>query len=191
MIRSVDQLSSEWLTAVLHNNGDLTRGCVKSYALGTGQSNWSESANLRLTYSDDARGARPKRLFLKMVDTGAFSSDEFFGESEVTYYMRDYVDLPQAPLLRCYDGEFSAEQGRYHLLLDDVSESHVEAAQKEPVLDYGVALAEGLAALYARWWGAERLAEARAAMWGTIMSWFQGRGNGRFILSIANRLIGA
>ena len=53
-------------------------------------------------------------------------------------------------------------QQRYHLLLEDVSQTHVEAADKPPTLAYGLALAEGLAALHARWWGAGRLAQANA-----------------------------
>jgi hypothetical protein len=51
------------------------------------------------------------------------------------------------------------EQRRYHLLLDDLSESHVEAKHKEPTLEYGHALAEALACLHAHRWGARRIAE--------------------------------
>lgn len=138
-----------------------------SYELGKGQGNWSENANLKVAYSDGARGSLPQRLFLKMVDTGASSSDESFGASEVTYYTRDYVDVENAPLLTHYDGAYSEALGRYHLLLEDVSESHVEAAEKEPTLAYGLALAEGLAALHGRWWGAKGLAEANAPMHST------------------------
>jgi hypothetical protein len=90
--------------------------------------------------------------------------DEFFGPSEVTYYTRDYVGVAGAPLIRCYNAAYSEAKQRYHLLLDDVSESHVEAAQKAPTLEYGLALAEGLAVLHAHWWGAQRLAEAGAPM---------------------------
>ena len=53
---------------------------------------------------------------------------------------------------------------RYHILLDDVSETHIIAREKEPALEYGLALAEGLAALHARWWGADGLAAAGTAM---------------------------
>jgi hypothetical protein len=109
-------------------------------------------------------GALPGRLFLKMVDTDASSSDEFFGPSEVTYYTRDYIDVPAAPLVRCYDAAFSEEQRRYHLLFDNLSETHVEATEKAPTLEYGMALAEGLAVMHARWWGAQRLAEAGEPM---------------------------
>jgi hypothetical protein len=95
-----------------------------------------------------------------MVNTDL--DDEFFGPSEVAYYTRDYKDVEDAPLIRCYDAAFSEELKRYHVLLDDVSGTHVEAAQKAPTLEYGLALAEGLAVMHARWWGAQRLAEADA-----------------------------
>jgi hypothetical protein len=87
---------------------------------------------------------------------------ESFGDSEVTYYTRDYVGLAGAPLLRCYDAVYSAARQRYHLLLDDVSETHTEADQQEPTLEYGLALADGLAVMHARFWGADRLSEAGA-----------------------------
>lgn len=161
VITHVDQVSSEWLTAVLSRSGALTRGAVDSFAVDTGGGNWSTSASLRLRYSDDAQGARPERLFLKMVDTDT-GDGEFFGDSEVTYYTRDYVDVPHAPLLRCYDAVYSAARQRYHLLLDDVTETHTTALEQGPTLAYGLALAEGLAALHGRWWGAARLAEAKA-----------------------------
>jgi Ser/Thr protein kinase RdoA (MazF antagonist) len=142
---------------VLTNSDALTSGVVTSFEFGEGQGNWSENANLNITYADGSQGACPKCLFLKMVDTGASSSDEFFGASEVTYYTRDYVDVENAPLLTCYDGAYSESLGRYHPLLEDVSETHVEAAEKEPTLEYGLALAEGLAALHGRWCGVAQL----------------------------------
>lgn len=163
VITSVEQVTAEWLTSVLAASGALTHGAVASVEWGKGQGNWSTSATLTLTYTDEARGSLPRRLFLKMVDTD-IGDGEFFGESEVTYYTRDYVDVKNAPLLRCYDGAYSEKLNRYHLLLDDVSESHVVAAEKEPTLEYGLALAEGMAALHARWWGHQRLAEAGAAI---------------------------
>ena len=160
MITSIDQVSSEWLTSILAKSGALLGGKVKSFEFGTGQGNWSTSASIFLKYTNDAKGSLPKRLFLKMVNTDL--EDEWFGDSEVNYYTRDYVDVPEAPLLRCYDAAYSKDINRYHLLLDDVSETHIEAAEKKPTLEYGLALAEGLAILHARWWGAQRLLEASA-----------------------------
>lgn len=163
IITSVEYITAEWLTFVLARSGALTQGQVKSFELNPGQGNWSSSANLAVKYTGEARGQLPQRLFLKMVDADT-GDDEFFGESEVTYYTRDYVDVKNAPLIHCYDAAYSAELQRYHVLLDDVSETHIEAAEKEPNLDYGLALAEGLAALHAHWWGAQRLAESGASI---------------------------
>jgi hypothetical protein len=160
VITSLDQVTAEWLTGVLADSDALTNGSVAAFDVDAGRGNWSTSASLNLRYADGSEGAMPQRLFLKMVN--ADLEDEFFGPSEVTYYTRDYVGVEDAPLIRCYSAAYSAEQQRYHLLLDDLSETHVEAAEKAPTLEYGLALAEGLAVMHARWWGAQRLAEVQA-----------------------------
>jgi hypothetical protein len=161
VITSLDQVTTKWLTFILTQSGALTHGAIQSFELGTGQGNWSTSANLKVTYTDDGQGTLPAHLFLKMVDTDT-GDGEFFTDSEVAYYTRDYVDVENAPLLRCYDAAYSKELYHYHLLLEDVSETHIEAYDKKPTLEYGLALAEGLAILHARWWGKDRLAEAGA-----------------------------
>ncbi len=161
VITGLEQVTTEWLTSALTRSGALTRGGVAAFEVDTGRGNWSTSGTLRLRYSPNAEGKQPARLFLKLVDTDT-GDGEFFGPSEVDYYTRDYVDAPGVPLLRCYDGQYSAALQRYHLLLEDVSQTHVEAADKAPTLSYGLALAEALATLHARWWGAARLPEANA-----------------------------
>lgn len=161
VITHLDQVTPEWLTAVLRRSGALESGRVTGFDVATGRGNWSTSGTLTLDYSPDATGERPPRLFLKLVDTD-LGDGEYFGPSEVDYYTRDYLDVPDAPLLRRYDGRYDPDLNRYHLLLEDVSPSHVEAATKPQSLDYGLALADGLAALHARWWGAGPLATAGA-----------------------------
>jgi hypothetical protein len=161
VITHLDQVTPEWLTAILRRSGALTRGAVESFEADAGRGNWSTSGSLSLRYSPDAEGERPPRLFLKLVDTD-LGDGEFFGPSEVEYYTRDYLDVPDAPLLRCYDGRFSPTRQRYHLLLEDVAPTHVIACDRPPTLDYGLALAEAFAALHVRWWGADRLATAGA-----------------------------
>ena len=162
VISSLDQATTAWLTAVLSRSGALTRGSVAALEIDSGSGAWSKNGRLRLRYADGAEGSLPANLFLKMVDIGAPDAMETFDDSEVTYYTRDYNDVPGAPLVRCYDAAYSAAQRRYHLLLDDVSATHVPAYEKQPDLAYGLALAEALAALHARWWGAEGLAGAGA-----------------------------
>jgi len=158
VIVQIDQITPAWLTDVLTISGALESGEVESFEMGTGMRLLSTNARLTLTYTSDSRGQMPKKLFLKMVDID--QDDEFFGPSEVFYYIRDYVGVWDAPLIRHYDAEYDAEQGRYHILMDDVSETHTEAKNKTPTLEYGFALADGLAAMHARWWGRDRLGDA-------------------------------
>lgn len=161
VITHIDQVTPEWLTAVLRRSGALSGGTVDAFDVDAGRGNWSTSGALRLRYSADAAGERPPRLFLKLVNTD-LGDGEFFGPSEVDYYTRDYLDVPDAPLLRCYDGLYSPSQRRYHLLLEDISPTHTTACERTPSLEYGLALADAFAVLHARWWGADRLAEAGA-----------------------------
>lgn len=151
VITHIDQVDPRWLSGVLSAGPALTAGAVAAVDVEGGRSNWATNARLRLRYTLDARGTLPPQLFLKLVNTAL--DGESFGPSEVTYYTEDYVDVPDAPLVRCYHAAWSEPLQRYHLLLDDHGDSHVTALEKAPTPDYGLALMDGLAALHARWWG--------------------------------------
>ncbi len=158
VITNVDEVTPEWLTDVLTISGALQSGAVESFEVDTGVRLLSTNARLKLAYAPGSQGDMPQKLFLKMVDID--QDDEFFGPSEVYYYIRDYMGVWDAPLIRHYDAAYSAEMGRYHVLMDDVSGTHIEAREKTPRLEYGLALADGLAAMHARWWGRDRLGDA-------------------------------
>jgi hypothetical protein len=160
-----DQVTAEWLTRVLTRSGALADGEVAALAMEAQERNLSTSAQLRPGYSAESRGDRPDHLFLKMVNMD--QQEATLSPAEVEYYTRNYVDLAGAPLVRCYDAAYSATQRRYHLLLDDLSISHVAAWDKTPTLEYGLALAEALASLHAHRWGVERIAAAGHAIPGT------------------------
>ncbi|KAA3661585.1 MAG: aminoglycoside phosphotransferase family protein [Chloroflexi bacterium] len=161
VITNLEQVTPEWLTAVLTQSGALIEGEVIDFEANDGSGHWSQNAQLTITYSNQALGECPTRLFLKLVDTDT-GDGEFFLPSEVTYYTQDYIDLPDAPLVRCYDGAYDAAQNRYHLLLSDKSETHIAAYDLLPSLAHGQAVAEALATLHAHWWGNERLKQIGA-----------------------------
>ncbi len=160
VIHSVDQITSGWLTDVLHASGALEAGEVESIKAETTVRELSANVRLDVTYTAAARGPMPRRLFLKMVNIDM--EEEFFGPSEVNYYARDYAGVSGVPLIRAYDAVYSESLGRYHVLMDDVTESHVPAYTKTPTLEYGMALTEGLAVMHAHWWGRKRLDAAGA-----------------------------
>lgn len=156
VIVNPEAVEPAWLTAVLTKAGALIDGEVLDVVCRTYDGNWSSNAFLTLQYSDDAVGECPKQLFLKT------SSD--FGPSEVFYYTRDYIDVAAAPLVRCFDARYDEDQRCYHLLLEDLSTTHELVLHQPANLAYAEALADGFAAMHARWWGAERFTQIGETM---------------------------
>jgi hypothetical protein len=148
-------LDAARLTATLRRVGALVAGAVAAVEVETGEGSWSRNARLRVSYAPGSRGARPTALFLKM-------STSLAPRSEVDYYARDYVDLPDRPLPRCYEAVYAPDPPRYHLLLEDLSATHRSNFGRTPTLAYGRALAGALAALHADRWTPTRLVEVGA-----------------------------
>jgi hypothetical protein len=162
LIGSSDQVSAAWLTQVLTNHGALITGSVTSFEMEVGRGNWSTNTKIKVQYSNHSMGAMPRSLFLKMVNANFEGGS--FDSSEVDYYTRDYIGVALAPLVTCYSAVFSEKFHRYHLLLEDVSASHINAELKSPTREYGLALSEGLAVLHAHRWGVQQFSKIGAHM---------------------------
>jgi len=96
--------------------------------------------------------AAPLKLRVKV---GAAS---VFGRCEVAYYRDTFVGLANAPLVRCHHAD--ADATHYHLLLDDLTDSHCDQDDVPVTEGYGRSLVESLAQLHAHRWA---LAPADAA----------------------------
>lgn len=156
VLSTPEAVEVSWLTTVLTEAGALIEGEVTKVTLQRLDGNWSSNAFLKLSYSKDALGEQPKQLFLKTASG--------FGPSEVLYYLRDYVDVESAPLVRCFDAAYDETHRRYHLLLEDVSATHELVLHRPATLEYAQALADGFAAMHARWWGPKQLSKIDEAM---------------------------
>jgi Ecdysteroid kinase-like family len=140
VITQVSQISREWLADKLREN-------VTAFHINIETS--TNANNARISVQTE-RG--PKSLFLKMC------RGQFGNPSEAHYCARDYADLPDAPIPTCYDAAYSAEQRAYHILMDDLTKTHRNSFEIAPTLAFGCAVAVGLAALHAHYWGEPRLA---------------------------------
>jgi hypothetical protein len=141
-----------WLTRVLHEGGYLTRGTVSAIEIRSRFSNWATNASLRLCYSADALGEQPAKLFLKVCNPGLGT----FGNAEIVYYSTIAAEIKDPPIPHCYHSAYSAEQGSYHLLLEDVSDTH--APDIEPTWELAAGRMAAAAQLHAAWWNHPRLA---------------------------------
>lgn len=134
VIQCLDQVTREWLSQVLGEP-------VESFEATSSESTWAKNAAIQATLADGSRLA----LWLK------WCVGDTFGPSEVDYYTRDYLDLPDAPLVRCYDAQYEAGVG-YHVLLEDLSADHEDRKLAPASLEHGLALAESLAKLHRFYW---------------------------------------
>ena len=153
VITNIAQINSDWLNAVLIQCGLLLAGDVADFQVDPVTSEPARIVRIHVRYRPDAVGKRPASLLLKMCP----SSHLFIAQSEVNYYARDYLHLPEAPIPTCYHTHYSSETGAYHVLMEDLSASHRNNWRTPPTLAYGRAIAEALATMHVHWWGAERL----------------------------------
>lgn len=151
VITDACQIDRDWLCRVL------PAPIVAFEAEEPAANTWSRSTRIRVTYDHDDP-ALPTRLFLKIC------TDATLGPSEVHYYTRDYVDLADPPIPRCYDAQYATSPRRYHILMEDHSETHTHSFDTPRTEAYGGAVAEALARLHAHWWATGARGAARLAL---------------------------
>lgn len=150
-LNSTDEITPEWLTHVLSDGGYLTRGTVSEIKNRSQKSNWANTAVLRLSYSADALGEKPTKLFFKLCNPGI----DTFRDSEIIYYTIVASEISDPPIPSCYHSAYNKEDGKYHLLLEDLSDTH--APDIEPTWELATNTMSSLAQLHAGWWNHPRL----------------------------------
>jgi len=133
-VKTFDQITKEWLSEVLGEP-------ISGFEMKTEESNWARHA--RIAAHQSTGGVR--KLWFKLC------LHPKLGRSEVDYYLRDYVELVDPPLVPCYDAGYEPGVG-YHLLLADLSEDFHDRKVVPPTLDHGIAIAEAIACLHRVYW---------------------------------------
>jgi hypothetical protein len=148
LLASAADLTPVRLTKILTAQRALAGGKVAAVTVtDEAQTPWSTVYHLEVSYSPDAAGDAPARLFLK---TGQG------GEAEVRFYgtlaRSAGLTLPVVP---CYDAAWSPTAERSHLLLLDLAATHglIAPWPMPPLQAQGEAFSRQLAKLHARWWG--------------------------------------
>jgi hypothetical protein len=106
-------------------------------------------------YSTDAPPSVPSLLYVKASD-GAMGRRA--GKREVEFYSAIAPVTADSPAPPCYHAAYDAESGAYHLLLEDLSQTHVTVEREAPAARADVErMLDVLAPFHARWWGDARL----------------------------------
>ena len=153
---SVDELTPARLTEALRCGGALGRGCVEQVVVAErGETPWSSIYHLEASYSADAPGDAPTRLFLKIGGGGA---------GEAAFY-RSVAELGGAlPVPPCYEAVYASTSDRSHFLLLDLAQTHglVAPWPLPPLRAQGEEVAACLARLHAAFWQHPRLGKGIA-----------------------------
>jgi hypothetical protein len=147
------------LTEALHNSGVLCGGEVKHVAVENSYATvLSHFFHLRLDYDEKAVGA-PTSLILKAGLASRAGGPWMGGQHEVAFYSDVAPAMPPGHVPRCFDSHWDSETGAWHLLLEDLSESHYVATQwpLPPTLEQCETIIRTRARFQAAWWDDARL----------------------------------
>jgi len=146
-----NQIDKPWLTALLKKNGVLASSGIRDIQIDASPSTNAHIARIQIEYDAGTQRDAPRALILKTVEAGA----GFAKNSEINYYARDYLDLADAPIPKCYAAHADPDNGSYSILMEDLSSTH--GKDTSPSFQYGLEVASALARLHVFGWGEERI----------------------------------
>jgi hypothetical protein len=146
-----NQIDKVWLTTLFRKNRVLVSGEIREIHVDSSPSTNAHIARIHIEYEAEVQGEAPRSLILKTVEAGA----GFVKNSEVNYYARDYQDLADAPIPRCYAAYVAPNNGSYSILMEDLFSTHEK--DTSPNFQYGLEVASALARLHVFGWGEERI----------------------------------
>src|SRR5262245_31507106 len=117
------------LTAMLRTADVLPEGRVTSVrSVHSFPTVLSHLHRLRLEYEGDAASA-PRHLYLKTGLPGSAGAAMDSGRREVAFYTTVAPATPAGLLPRCFDAQAAPDGATWHLLLDDLTDTHFIATQ--------------------------------------------------------------
>ncbi|HXL31905.1 MAG TPA: aminoglycoside phosphotransferase [Bradyrhizobium sp.] len=157
--------SADHLTTALRNSGMLGDGCVRDVVVERSfDTLLSHIFRLKLSY--DATLGGPEFLILKAGLADRPGGPWKAGRQEVAFYTEVASAMSDHLVPRCFDADWTADTGAWHLLLEDLTASHAVATRwpLPPTLAQCESIVRARARFHAAWWDDPRLGN-------TIGSW--------------------
>ncbi len=156
-----DAAQAERLTEILRGAGALAEGRVGAVTAENARATFlSKVMRLRLDYEGDARNA-PATLFLKIGHPERLGANWASGRQEVAFYRTVAPKVQSGVLPRCFDADWDAETNRWHILLEDLKDTHAQASPwpVPPTYPQSLDIVRSWASFHAAWWDDPRLGE--------------------------------
>jgi thiamine kinase-like enzyme len=165
---------AEHLTEALRKSGALGKARVCNVAeAGSFVKLRSHTRRLRLEYEGMA-GDAPRSLILKMGHRDSDGRPPYANAHEIAFYHDIAPALPVRVVPRCFEAVEATETSAWHLLLEDLTESHVIATEwpLPPTLTQCESIVQAWARFHAAWWDDPRLGVS-VGKWSDAEGWEQ------------------
>jgi hypothetical protein len=155
--------SAEYLTGVLRKSGSFADVRVCDVVVESSHTTiLSEITRLRPIYEGESSGA-PRTIILKTGRPDRPGDANWdAGRQEVAFYNEVAAAKPVRQLLRCFEAAWDAETREWHLLLEDLTDTHFIATiwPLPPTPDECQSIIRARARFHAAWWDEPRLGNA-------------------------------
>lgn len=153
-------IKAEHLTDALRRSGALGDGRVCNVVVESSRATLlSNIIRLRLTYDGDASHA-PNSVILKTALPERIGGLWNAGRQEVAFYTQVAAVMSGRLVPRCFEAVWDTDTKAWHLLLEDLTDSHVIATTwpLPPPMDQCETIVHARARFHAEWWDDPRLA---------------------------------
>ena len=149
----------ERLSKTLRQCGALRDGRVREVVVESSRATLlSRIIRLRLVYEGDARDA-PLSVIFKTGLPERLSDSWTGGRQEVAFYTQVAAVMSKCLVPRCFEAHWDSDTNAWHLLLEDLTDTHVVATTwpLPPTTEQCEQILRALARLHAEWWDHPRL----------------------------------
>ena len=157
--------NAEHLTVVLRKSGLLAHGSVSDVVVKSSRDTIvSHIIRLGLSYDSPAIAA-PRSLILKIAHPDHAKTLWMAGRQEVAFYTEVAPLMPAHLTPLCLEGSWDTDTQAWHLLLEDLTESHSTASEwpLPPTLEQTKSIVRALGQAHAAWWDDPRLGNSIGA----------------------------
>jgi hypothetical protein len=153
-------VSANRLNDILRRCGTLAKGSVSDVAVDSSRATiLSRITRLRLTYAGEAPDAPSTLIFKTSLPERINNPDWNAGRHEVAFY-NDVAAMMEAGLIpRCFEARWEPETRAWHLLLEDLTDSHLIATTwpLPPSAEQCEKIVRARGRFHAQWWDHPRL----------------------------------
>ncbi len=151
-----NDVNCAWLTYRLKTSNLLSNGRIESIEVKPLGGVWlAQSAILTLRYSKRATGVKPQSLFIKIARPDTQFGDVTAGEVE---FFQNYNPPESLPIVRCFDSSLEQSTGMNCLILEDLSNTHLQHPWPLPPTEEECrSIVKSLAQIHGYWWESESL----------------------------------